>query len=412
MVALKERINEKDKYVEIWKKEIETLKRICKEIPSLVTPRFICTLDDSKRKIEEKYIVMEWVEGSDLSKINLLFQTIKEQTEKEKEFLRMMLILINELQKMHSSFFIHRDIKLENIMCYKSKQNYSYIFIDFGSSFHLKDPIEHKLSSLSPPYSPPEQNTLQESFKSDLFSLGVCFEKALHLISLQNKEGKKISLFACFPSPLLEIIQKMKEREIEKRIDVNQCKEKLLYFATQFFPLFLGQNFYDQPFLSDHNKIRLLIEENEEMHLLHQNQPKKESKRMEDGEICDQSGRTALHFSVIRNDLKEISFLLDKKLDVNKLDMNGENVLHYACSIRNNNNSKINLMQLLIDKKASINQQNKDGDAPLHHLSVKKSNLESIRFLVKNNADLNLKNHLNLSPIDILSQIGIKSIED
>jgi hypothetical protein len=58
-VAIKERIRERKQDIEAWKKEIEIFKRLEKEIPTLVTPRIICTLDDTPRKIKEKYIVLE-----------------------------------------------------------------------------------------------------------------------------------------------------------------------------------------------------------------------------------------------------------------------------------------------------------------------------------------------------------------
>ena len=79
-VAIKERIKDDPKNQENWKKEIEILKRIEKEIPTLVTPRIICTLDDSSRNIALKYIVMEWVEGFDFTKLNLSFHKINGST--------------------------------------------------------------------------------------------------------------------------------------------------------------------------------------------------------------------------------------------------------------------------------------------------------------------------------------------
>ena len=59
---------------------------------------------------------MEWVEGSDFTRLRTSFEIIKDDHEKLKEFLRMMMIVLNELKKMHLCNFTHRDIKLDNLM--------------------------------------------------------------------------------------------------------------------------------------------------------------------------------------------------------------------------------------------------------------------------------------------------------
>ena len=82
-IALKERIKDGEVFVEQWKKEIEMLRRIEKEVPSLVTSRMICVMDDTSREIEEKYIVMEWVDGKDFSELSYMLEKIDEKGEKQ-----------------------------------------------------------------------------------------------------------------------------------------------------------------------------------------------------------------------------------------------------------------------------------------------------------------------------------------
>eukprot|EP01091_Cochliopodium_minus_P016083 TRINITY_DN5914_c0_g2_i1.p1 TRINITY_DN5914_c0_g2~~TRINITY_DN5914_c0_g2_i1.p1 ORF type:complete len:525 (+),score=189.69 TRINITY_DN5914_c0_g2_i1:87-1577(+) len=225
-IALKERIKDDERSIKIWKKEIEILKRIENEIPTLVTSRIICVLDDSNRNIQEKYIALEWIDGRDLTNLTPIYQKFNNEKEKEREFVRMSLILLNELEKMNNSDFIHRDLKPDNIMCFEREANHFYMLIDFGSSFNIKkDKIEERIPSNSPPYSAPEQNTAKECFKSDIYALGMTFEKVLVTLSLKSKINQEIPV----------IIDKMKEKDIEKRLSLEECKKSLLEFVYKNF---------------------------------------------------------------------------------------------------------------------------------------------------------------------------------
>ena len=130
----------------------------------------------------------------------------------------MMLILLNELQKLHGANFIHRDIKLDNIMYYNKNELYFYIFIDFGSSHDLSSDAP-KMSTYNPEYSPPEQNEFngeKEGFYSDVYSLGSTFQK---LFDINNNFGLKND----FLSKIFQLIGKMKKKEISKRYSITQC---------------------------------------------------------------------------------------------------------------------------------------------------------------------------------------------
>ena len=85
----------------------------------------------------------------------------------EKDFLRMMILLLNDLKKMHTAKILHRDIKCENILFYEKNQKLFFCFIDFGSSFDLENKEgKERIKTFSPHYSAPEQNTAEESFTS------------------------------------------------------------------------------------------------------------------------------------------------------------------------------------------------------------------------------------------------------
>ena len=190
---------------------------------------------------------MDFVDGGDLNKIGEKLVEI-EKEERKMEILRLMLILLNELKKLHDANFLHRDIKLHNIMFYQRDGLFYYVFIDFGSSFDLSGNKE-KINTYSPEYSPPEQNEEngeKEGFHTDIYSLGVTFEK---LLTNNKNFGLKVAhpflfffffsffflffYFFYFFNPfffqgdfinkLLSFVKKMRKREIDKRPSLNDC---------------------------------------------------------------------------------------------------------------------------------------------------------------------------------------------
>ena len=82
----------------------------------------------------------------------------------EKDFMRMMLILLNELGKMHKENILHRDLKPENCMFFQKNEQLYFILIDFGASHLIGN--QNKVESISTGFSPPEQNTPLECFAS------------------------------------------------------------------------------------------------------------------------------------------------------------------------------------------------------------------------------------------------------
>ena len=85
----------------------------------------------------------------------------------ESDLIRMMLLLLNELKKIHKENILHRDIKCENIMFYEKNQKLFFCFIDFGSSFDLLSKDNKKrVQAFTPGYNAIEHNTPIESFQS------------------------------------------------------------------------------------------------------------------------------------------------------------------------------------------------------------------------------------------------------
>ena len=105
--------------------------------------------------------------GGNLLKFDKNYILIESSFNCEKDFLRMTILLLNDLNKIHSANILHRDIKCENIMFYEKNKKLFFCFIDFGSSFDLSNMEEkEKIPTFTPSYTAPEQNTPEESFES------------------------------------------------------------------------------------------------------------------------------------------------------------------------------------------------------------------------------------------------------
>ena len=114
--------------------------------------------------------------------------------------------------------------------------------------------------------------------------------------------------------------------------------------------------------------------------------------------LCEHGNKNTLTVELIQ---LFISKMKNKKEEVNKLDSNGNNVLHLLCSRKFDTNEDVSgdvllkIVTLLIESGIDINQQNKDKDNALHllcecyhgpHLK------ETIELLIKNRIDIKARN--------------------
>ena len=107
-VAVKERKDE-NRLLE-WKKEMMIMKLIEYEVPSLIFPRIICSLDEKHSNIVQKYIVLEFVEGGNMKGFNQKFLKYN-LFENENHFVEMIKSFFFQLKLLHDKKIIHRDIK-------------------------------------------------------------------------------------------------------------------------------------------------------------------------------------------------------------------------------------------------------------------------------------------------------------
>ena len=140
---MKERLCDEEEATSHWRQEIKILKKIEKKAKQMTTARVICVLDDTSRKnSKSKYLVMEWIEGQNLSEFqfheffskqkksnhknfkqekkishkNLRQEKKIKPTQEEEyvkfdelsELVRMSLLLLWELKQLHSIGILHR----------------------------------------------------------------------------------------------------------------------------------------------------------------------------------------------------------------------------------------------------------------------------------------------------------------
>ena len=99
-------------------------------------------------------------------------------------------------------------------------------------------------------------------------------------------------------------------------------------------------------------------------------------------------GNSLLHKLAIIADPKPLELLISKFSNVNKRNDKGETPLHLACLHGNKQSAK-----LLLYNFAEINARDFARNTPLMHHATKKSpDVDFIRFLLQNRADLKMEN--------------------
>lgn len=98
------------------------------------------------------------------------------------------------------------------------------------------------------------------------------------------------------------------------------------------------------------------------------------------------SGETALHYIARKPNQKEIiNYFLEKEVDINQADQNGNNVFMAAASSKD-----LDIVQLLLPKVIDINAANSKGETTLVE-TFKSSSAEVAQFLIDNGAQIDVQ---------------------
>lgn len=148
---------------ELFIRESETLRKLGK--PNSHIPQQIDYVEEN----DDYYIIMEYVEGENLSQ-----QELREGNKLNKEEVINLLVKILEILKfVHEHKFIHRDIKPENII--RRTDDQELVLIDFGSVTSAPPDKDNLIQIGTTPYSPPEQFQIEAKvdFCSDIYAVGI-----------------------------------------------------------------------------------------------------------------------------------------------------------------------------------------------------------------------------------------------
>ncbi|WP_264723490.1 ankyrin repeat domain-containing protein [Wolbachia endosymbiont (group A) of Cheilosia soror] len=119
----------------------------------------------------------------------------------------------------------------------------------------------------------------------------------------------------------------------------------------------------------------------------------------------DQYGWTPLHYAVYYNEPDIVSFLVDKKADIDAQAKDHKTPLHVAAQY----NSGSEITGLLLDKDANIEATVNNGFTVLHE-AVYYNKLGIVEFLVQRDADINAKNGKGETPLEVANRLGRSEI--
>lgn len=124
----------------------------------------------------------------------------------------------------------------------------------------------------------------------------------------------------------------------------------------------------------------------------------------------DKFGYSALHVCSSRNLIEMGLFLVNHGIDVNMQDKDGKTILHYVSEY-----NQPDFAAALLKKGAKLNIEDKYGNQPLwtaiFNDKGRNSRFELIKLFLEYGADLNHKNKVDKSPLDIVKIANYKNLE-
>ena len=123
--------------------------------------------------------------------------------------------------------------------------------------------------------------------------------------------------------------------------------------------------------------------------------------------IKDLYGRLPINYSIIEGQINSFLFLLPKT-DINTVDINNNNLLHYAVNSKGNG---LLFTLKLIEKKIDLNYINNNGDSPIMLIAKNnpKENIRLLLLLLKYNVNVNIINKEGQSFYSIMGEQAFKN---
>ena len=111
--------------------------------------------------------MIDWIEGLNLNQNHSSGCELKDEI----DFVRMIVLILREINMFHQSDFFHCDIRPENIMAFQHLGYRFFMLIDYGSCFK-KGEEDRRVVTFSQGYTPNDKIWTPES---DIYSLGYFF---------------------------------------------------------------------------------------------------------------------------------------------------------------------------------------------------------------------------------------------
>lgn len=95
--------------------------------------------------------------------------------------------------------------------------------------------------------------------------------------------------------------------------------------------------------------------------------------------------------------IKDLEVMIEHKADFNLINSRGYGILHKSIE----SYQKVEVIKFLVENQADVNLRNTvDGDTPLHVATdVENKNIDIMRYLIEKQADVNAKNLYGVLPI-------------
>lgn len=118
------------------------------------------------------------------------------------------------------------------------------------------------------------------------------------------------------------------------------------------------------------------------------------------------TGETPLMFAALYGYLPEVKTLvIDKQVDVN-MPKHQWGPLHYACT-----NGHLSVAEFLIARGAQVDALSPSDTTPLM-MAIRAGNIQLVRLLLENGADIRIRNHQGFSAIDVAELFNQEEIRD